>query len=459
MTNATTLATATAVAMSLGAVAAPGNAQETIELPGQDMALESDFEEVYRVGAIGAADWEQFGDIGHVGFDREGNLHIYDSQAMEIVVVSPEGRLVRRFGGPGDGPGELRLAMSMAVMRDGRVVIGDMGHRAYVVFGPDGEYERMVSADGDADGDTGMAAVAGMAAIREGMADPSGLALIAVQTGSPTITISAGAAGSDMAASSSERLVKRVLLDGEKLSTTTISHAWTPPTKMTDDGKLELPSNIKIRGGGEGATVSLGSLGNLRRQSPPVFEPVLHAGPLPDGSVALADSTTYAIKIVREEEGVIRTLTRPIPPLPVTNRVQRAWRDRQLKALEEAVQEEDGEEPRARRSGNMITIMSRPSPEQRRKSIEEAKFYEEVSVVKDLYTTWNGRIWVRRSEDDGGPNGSLDVLSSEGRYVGTYPSSTVVPDAFGPGGLAAYIELGEYDVEMVRVVRLPTEVN
>ena len=107
----------------------------------------------------------------------------------------------------------------------------------------------------------------------------------------------------------------------------------------------------------------------------------------------------------------------------------------------------------------MITITSRPSPEQRRKSIEEAKFYEEVSVVKDLYTTWNGRIWVRRSEDDGGPNGSLDVLSSEGKYVGTYPSSTVVPDAFGPGGLAAYIELGEYDVEMVRVVRLPTEVN
>ncbi len=107
----------------------------------------------------------------------------------------------------------------------------------------------------------------------------------------------------------------------------------------------------------------------------------------------------------------------------------------------------------------MLTIVSRLGVEQRRKQIEEAKFYEEVPVVQDLHTTWNGRIWVRRRAEDGVANGPLDVLSSEGRYVGTYPPSIVVPDAFGPGGLAAYVELGEYDVATVRVVRLPTDVN
>lgn len=439
MTNATTRAKA--VAMVLGAVPALANAQEAVELPGQDVALEAEFADVYRVGGIDGEDWEQFGAVGHTGFDAEGNLYIYDSQALEIVVVSPDGSFARRFGGPGDGPGELRFARSMAVMRDGRVVITDMGHRAHVVFGPDGEYERMVSQP---------------AGVGPGAADPSGLALIAVQGGASTITISSGPGGVSSESSSPDRLVERVLLEGDEASTTTIARAWTPPTEMADGGKIELPPGLRVGRSGEGGSISISNF-NLRRQVPPTFEPRLHAGPLPDGTVALADSTTYAIKIVREGEGVIRTLTRPIPPLPVTRRVERAWRERRLKALE-GVEEEGKKEVRPTTGGG-FTMSLTSSAEQRRKSIEEAKFYEEVSVVQALHTTWNGRIWVRRRTEDGDANGPLDVLSSEGRYVGTYPPSIVVPDAFGPEGLAAYVELGEYDVATVRVVRLPTGVN
>ena len=460
MTNAATHAKAAAMVALLGAVAVPANAQEAVELPGQDVALEAEFAEVYRVGGIDGADWEQFGNVSHTGFDGEGNLYIFDSHASETVVVSPEGRLVRRFGRPGDGPGELRLAMSMAVMRDGGVVITDMGHRAYVVFGPDGEYERMIRPGGDADADgAGLRAqMAQTAALRAGVADPSGFALIAVQEGAPTFTISSGPSGVSTESGSRDRLVERVLLDGDEASTTTIATAWVPTTTMGDGGKIELPEGVQIGRGGEGgAAVRLNNF-NLRRQVPPTFEPRLHAGPLPDGTVALADSTTYAIKIVREGEGVIRTLTRPIPPLPVTRRVERAWRERRLKAIEAAGERDEGEETR-RTTGGSMTIMLTPSSEQQRKSIEEAKFYEEVSVVQGLQTTWNGHIWVRRRTEEGDENGPLDVLSSEGRYVGTYPSNVVVPDAFGPGGLAAYVELGEYDVATVRVVRLPTEVN
>ena len=440
-------AKAAAMAALLGAVAVPANAQEAVELPGQDMALEAEFAEVYRVGGIDGADWEQFGSVSHTGFDGEGNLYIFDSQALETVVVSPEGRLVRRFGGPGDGPGELRWARSMAVMRDGGVVITDMGHGAYVVFGPDGEYERMIrpGAGPDADAAGLRAQMAQAAALRAGVADPSGFALIAVQKGVSTYWITSGEAGGSTESAPPDRLVERVLLDGDEASTTTIATAWVPPMVMTDGGTIELPEGIQIGGG-------------VRRQVPPTFEPRLHASPLPDGTVALADSTTYAIKIVREGEGVIRTLTRPIPPLPVTRRVERAWRERRLKAIEAAGERDEGEETR-RTTGGSMTIMLTPSSEQQRKSIEEAKFYEEVSVVQGLQTTWNGHIWVRRRTEEGGENGPLDVLSSEGRYVGTYPSSIVVPDAFGPDGLAAYVELGEYDVATVRVVRLPTEVN
>ena len=444
MTNAATHAKAAAVAALLGAVAVPANAQEAVELPGQDVALEAEFAEVYRVGGMDGADWEQFGNVSHTGFDGEGNLYIFDSQALEAIVVSPEGRLVRRFGGPGDGPGELRWARSMAVMRDGGVVITDMGHRAYVVFGPDGEYERMIRPGAGSDAAGLRAQMAETAALRAGVADPSGFALIAVEEGTRTFTITSGPAGRSTASGPFDRLVERVLLDGDEASTTTIATAWVPPTTMTDGGKIELPSGIPIGRG-------------VRRQVPPTFEPRLHAGPLPDGTVALADSTTYAIKIVREGEGVIRTLTRPIPPLPVTRRVERAWRERRMRALEAAGEKDEERETRNTAGG--MTVILTPSTEQQRKSIQEAKFYEEVSVVQGLQTTWNGHIWVRRRTEEGDENGPLDVLSSEGRYVGTYPPSIVVPDAFGPGGLAAYVELGEYDVATVRVVRLPAEVN
>lgn len=44
----------------------------------------------------------------------------------------------------GDGPGEFRGVTRMAVWPDGRIVVEDLRRLAYHVFGPDGEFERMV---------------------------------------------------------------------------------------------------------------------------------------------------------------------------------------------------------------------------------------------------------------------------------------------------------------------------
>ncbi len=52
------------------------------------------------------------------------------------------------------------------------------------------------------------------------------------------------------------------------------------------------------------------------------------------------------------------------------------------------------------------------------------------------------------------------MLTAEGEYVGTYGTgATEMPDAFGPNGLAAFIELDELDVPSVVVRRLPAEVR
>ncbi|MXW17180.1 MAG: hypothetical protein F4123_04005 [Gemmatimonadetes bacterium] len=57
-------------------------------------------------------------------------------------------------------------------------------------------------------------------------------------------------------------------------------------------------------------------------------------------------------------------------------------------------------------------------------------------------------------------NGPIDVLTMDGRYVGTYPAGVaVMPAAFGPEGLVAFIETDELGVDAVVVKRLPPEVR
>ena len=90
----------------------------------------------------------------------------------------------------------------------------------------------------------------------------------------------------------------------------------------------------------------------------------------------------------------------------------------------------------------------------------ERPFYHEIPVLHDLSTTWEGRIWVQRRGEHPERSGLIDVVTLDGEYVGTYSGeATAMPDAFGPDGLASFIELDEFDVASVAVRRLPTEVR
>ena len=56
--------------------------------------------------------------------------------------------------------------------------------------------------------------------------------------------------------------------------------------------------------------------------------------------------------------------------------------------------------------------------------------------------------------------GPIDVVTADGRYVGTFTTeATAMPDAFGPNGMAAFIELDEFEVASVVVRRLPAAVR
>ncbi len=385
-----TRAFAMAAAGSVLFTSAALSAQEIIDLPGEDRWIEPRFEEVYRIGTAFGEEWQQFGRVRKVAFDGTGQLHVFDTQAQQIHVVDGSGRLRLTLGGPGEGPGEFRGAITFAVMPDGRVVVGDPFHLAYQIFDGNGDYERQVR--------MGLEDVGG--GLWEFMPDPAGDALFSA-VGSHILHVRFGGT----APSHSTRPIERLDLTGDVVARDTVAHGW-------------LPQGVEWLMSGS--------------REPTVFGPRMLLGVLPDGTVAFSDSLAYAIKIVRPGAGVHRILRRPLQPVRVTNRMIDAEKDRQR------------QEPVPPGQERMM-----------REHIDGLVFSEAVSIVRELGTSWDGEIWVqRRGEGPLDDDGPIDVLTEDGRYLGSYRAGTMMPDAFGPDRLVAFIEEDELGVQTVVVKRV-----
>ncbi len=432
---------AVAAVLLAGAIAipaAPASAQEIVELPGEDRWLEPGYRELFRLGTLAGEEWEQFGDIRSVSFDGGGRLYIFDSQIDRIFVVDPGGRLLREIGREGDGPGEFRNAAEMAVLADGRVVVADLGHRAYQVFGTDGAFERMVRMGGDPS----------IATAGPHLSLPGADALITMPTGGArsSVSISSGGGFGAGLVETTSRPIVRVVLTGDEVERDTVADGWLPPKPPPSGG-----SEVSIA---PGITMNTGMVSSY------TLSPDVHWGVLPDGSVAFSDSSAYAIRIARPGSGVSRILTRPIPPEPMTERLIRSEKDRRLRELEAIPDAELGGQFRAIINGQVVTSDPEQARRDRRERIENLQFFPEVPVIRGLAATWGGRIWVQRRGELPDSDGPIDLLAAGGTYVGSYPTGSVrIPDAFGPDGLAAFIESDELGVETVLVVRFPREMN
>ena len=411
------------------AAASPLNAQEIIELPGEDRWLDADFEEVFRIGSLMGAKWEQFGDVRRVAFDGAGRLHVFDGQAQRLVVVDVDGSLLREIGRTGEGPGEFRRAVDFVALEDGRVVVADLEHRAYHVFDSGGDFERMVRMGGDPQTTT----------IGNHMPLRGTDALVTSKVGGTMTMMLTGIdeAGVPEVPDPMSQPIERVDLSGEEVAADTIVEAWLPPE-----------GSLRIRQSADGGVTVI---------PPSQLVPGLKWGVLPDGTVAFADSSTYSVKIAAAGT-VARILTRPFPVEPMTDRLIKADRDRRRRELDATPDEELS----SRRIANLPAMALDPTEERnrRRTRIDELEYWSEIPVIRSLHTSWNGMIWVRRRGEEPIGVGPVDVLDMAGRYMGSYRmGDTEIPDAFGPDGLAAFIEADELGVETVVVKRLPREVN
>lgn len=421
-----------------------------IELPSEDVPLSPDFEDVFRVGD-GGAEWELFTSITSLAFDASGNLRITDigsdGGSMRITVVDSLGRLVTAFGRAGEGPGEFQIANSAVTFRDGTMVVADYGHRAYHVFRPGGELDRMVRFLGFPG--TGEPSRPG-----ENPQDGRRTYFLRAQAGGmligqvkaiATFTVLGGGIVGSMQQREGPRVLEQLNIDGNSVRAEEIVRAWAPAT-------AEQSNRV------------------------PAFTPKLLFDVLPDGGIAFSDSTGYAVKFATSDGTMVRVLTRPIGARAVTE----AMRDQYLESRVAKVEQDFGYNhlPREQRDRVRSSVGYEGM-------LEEARSYpvsSEIPVIDDLRTTWTGAVWVRRTPEDGypwedhlsgsvmaglalstapAPASAIDVISADGRYVGTFAqeSGAIMFAAFGPDGLVAYVEADELDVPTVVVKRVAPEVR
>ena len=466
------------IPLAAALVAAPAlTAQQVVELPGRDQRLDPDFEEVFRVGVYDGDDWEMFATIPKVAFDADGNLYVFDSGGgaidpdLRVVVVDRTGAFLREFGSAGEGPGEFRMPTTYGVLPDGTTIVADMGHQAYHIFDASGQFVRMVRTGVGTtrtNGSGGATMSVSMANLGQILVDPRGGAVYSAGEG-PSLT---GALAGPEA--SENRPIKRHSLAGEEAQTETVVEAWRPPREPQEDA-IKFSGNVPVVTGSDGQAVSLrDAFRGMTR--PTIFEPQVRMGLLPDGGIVYSDSSAYALKVgAPDGGGLVRTITRPFDPEPVTPRIEEEYKRKMAERRSQGgggasggvgggvVQIRGGATATAGAAsgvGGGVSLPGGGSPGNFSISIGEASYYPVVPVIQQLFTTWEGRIWVMRQGDEVLDDGPIDVLTADGEYVGSYRTgATKMPDAFGPGGLAAFIEFDDLGVASVVVRRLSAEVR
>ncbi|MYA41905.1 MAG: hypothetical protein F4Z31_09175 [Gemmatimonadetes bacterium] len=404
---------------------APSSARQVsgAELGGPDVPLTAETEELFLLGGASAAtEWEAFTAISEVHFDQNGNLLLLDRRQNRVVVVGPDGRFRHQVSRAGQGPGELRLAVGVAPLHSNRVLVRDVGHNALFLFDEGG---RFLSQE---------------VAIQEPPSRIEGQGIISSSQNVPIL----------LDVFPDDRLLIARRLGDRALDIHTIGQgsrevyqAYTPPPAETGDGE-----NVSIRVGDMEVPIPLGII--PRRT---VFGPPLLGAVLADGGIAVVDSVGYQIKILRSDDGSVRTvLERAIQPLPVTEEMREAAREREGAG--------GGTRVIASGPGVSATDAEALSTTLTQSMVPEMAFASELPVISDLNVDHESRIWVSRSGDDGVSPGPVDVLTQSGGYLGTLSADEFqVPDAFGPNGLMAYVDLDEFEVPILRVVRLVSLTN
>ena len=400
--------------------AAAAQAQQTVRLPEEDRALAMRATPVFAVGTAEGREWEMFSRVEQVAFDRGDNLYVLDGGAARVVVFDRAGKFVRQFGKKGGGPGEFQVPVGLTVLSDGNVAVADLASRSYSLFAPDGRYLRSVAFPEEW---SPMAIGGGSFA-----AHPRGGVVTAVRQ-APPMTMDGTMRRQTLQATP---IVWQPFADGAQLV-----RLFNAPTEINTQSQGSEPRQ------GE-RTVTF-------RMSTPVFSPRVNWGLLSGGEVVVSHTPGYTLKVMRDGQPV-RYIQRPMRERRVTERDREVARERRREAMRtgEGMRVVTVGGPGGGRGG----MPGRMSPERIEQSVRDMEFAETIPAIQNLRVDGAGRIWVERTGEVWGDPGPIDVVSADGRYLGTVTGQKL-PAAFSASGRAAWVEKDDLGVERVVVKQLP----
>jgi hypothetical protein len=368
-------------------------AQTVVQLPRDDHGVVGTVEAVYTLGLDAGESWQQFEQITAAAFGPDARLYLVDEGSGAVIAVGPDGHLVRRLGAKGQGPGEFRRPAAVAPLRDGRVAVWSTDKRAFVMF------------------------------------DSAGTVLDEIR---PTYDV--GLPGRPLVPEEGGAL----LSFPARMTTGRLGHAYLTGRGVVRAQDTLPVLRIPLR---DGAPVEVVTQARMpanegdARSVVRAFEPLPSMGVLAGGRIALQDREDYRIRVLDRKGMVERILTRPIPPHNTT----RADRNAFKRSIE----------------GQRVHVLGQPGATAGR--LPDPWFYPVVPPILSITTDGRHHIWVqRRDAKDPTQPGPLDILTDDGRYLGTLSMREAgVAAAFGPDGLVVFLGQGPLDVPVARVYRLP----
>jgi hypothetical protein len=386
-------------------------AQQRIQLPAQDKPLTGTPTTVFSVGKVDGESWEVLSGVRSAAFDARDNLYVLDANNFRVLVFDAAGKFVRVISRKGEGPGELMIPAALVVSPDGTIVVADVGRRAFSLFGSDGRFLRNV----------GFPEGRGMGLLQSTLyAHPrSG---VVAQLFIPPERQANGVTG-----------VRRAPVDWVDFPFTASGAAAAP--RVTSLHEFRLPSITPSQRVENGRVTGISTMA-------PNWEPPFAFGVLADGGLAVVREAAYRVEIRNPAGAVVRVIERPIQP----RRGTEADKERYIEA---------------RTASMPTTLLSRtgntdgtPDPARIADGVRNAAWMEVIPVLRGVSTDPSGRIWVARTPASFGPKGAIDILRTDGTYVGTVADFTM-PASVSGSGRAAFIERDDLGVEQVVVKALP----
>jgi hypothetical protein len=405
--------TAIAIAVAsaaIGPVAASG--QQVQRLPERDAALEARFEPVFTVGKEEGTDTEVFSQVPAIAIDASANLYVLDRDNARVLVFGPDGGFVRQIGKQGEGPGEFRIPVAVAPLDDGRIAVYDMAGRTISLFTADGRYESLVRLT------EAVGTFPQMRAFARGGVLLTGTQMNVTPGEAPSISDSLPILWQAVTADSRTQTLVRVPSIGPVLNTSGTANSR-----------------------------------EVRLSPPPVFSPAVSWSALPDGHLAVSAAGDWQVQVFGPDGRPTAVLERPLRARAITERDRDAARERRRANLESGAGAVRVENVNGRERMSVGGQGGGVPREQIERILAGLEFAPTIPVIAGLRADRDGRIWVQREGGPGEDGGPIDVISPDGRYLGTIRGQSL-PDAFGPDGLAAWIQADDLGVQRVTVRRV-----